>query len=93
MPILLKRAAKTLSVGAASMLALSAHADTVIKEETLSFAKCLDVIAITSGQISIEPRVTADRKNLKIVEYDLEDGILMISCDGKKQLVRISSKQ
>ena len=92
MPILLKRAAKTLSFGAASLLALSAHADTVIKEETLSFAKCLDVIAITSEQISIEPRVTADRKNLKIVEYDLEDGILMISCDGKKQLVRISSK-
>lgn len=92
MPILLKRAAKTLSIGTASLLALSAHADTVIKEETLSFAKCLDVIVITSEQISIEPRVTADRKNLKIVEYDLEDGILMISCDGKKQLVRISSK-
>ena len=93
MPILSKSAAKTFSIGFASLLALSAHADTVIKEETLSFAKCLDVIAITSGQISIEPRVTADRKNLKIVEYDLEDGILMISCDGKKQLVRISSKQ
>ena len=92
MPISLKRTAKTLSIGVASLLALSAHADTLIKEETLSFAKCLDVIAITSEQISIEPRVTVDRKNLKIVEYDLEDGILMISCDGKKQLVRISSK-
>ena len=92
MPILLKRTAKIFSIGVASLLALSAHADTLIKEEALSFAKCLDVIAITSEQISIEPRVTADRKNLKIVEYDLEDGILIISCDGKKQLVRISSK-
>ena len=68
------------------------EAEAVIKVDTLSFEKYLDVIATTSTQIAIEPRLSADRKNLKIVEYDLVDGIWLILCDGKKQCVRVSSK-
>ena len=64
----------------------------MIKEDTLSFEKCLDVIATTSVQIAMEPRVSAEPNSLKIVEYDLADGTLLILCDGKKERVRISSK-
>ena len=78
--------------GVVCLITTPPSAETVIKEETLSFEKCLDVIATTSAQIAMEPRVTADRKNLKIVEYDLADGTLLILCDGKKELVRILSK-
>ena len=92
MPNLLQRSAICFSLGFVCLIAFPLSAETVIKEETLSFEKCLDVIATTSEQIAIEPRVTADRKNLKIVEYDLADGTLLILCDGKKQRVRISSK-
>ena len=89
---LLQRSAICFSFGVLCLIAFPLSAETVIKEETLSFEKCLDVIATTSAQIATEPRVTADRKNLKIVEYDLADGTLLILCDGKKERVRISSK-
>ena len=92
MPNLLQRSAICFSLGVVSLIAAPLKAETVIKEETLSFEKCLDVIATTSEQIAIEPRVTADRKHLKMVEYDLADGTLLILCDGKKERVRISSK-
>ena len=78
--------------GVISLITTPLKAEAVIKVDTLSFEKCLDVIATTSTQIAIEPRVSADRKNLKIVEYDLVDGIWLILCDGKKQCVRVSSK-
>ena len=92
MPNLLQRSAICFSLGVVCLIAAPLKAETVIKEETLSFEQCLDVIATTSAQIAIEPRVTADRKNLKMVEYDLADGTLLILCDGKKERVRISSK-
>lgn len=92
MPNLLQRSAICFSLGVVCLIAAPLTAETVIKEETLSFEKCLDVIATTSAQIAIEPRVTADRKHLKIVEYDLADGTLLILCDGKNERVRISSK-
>ena len=92
MPNLLQRSAICFSLGVVCLIAAPLKAETVIKEETLSFERCLDVIATASAQIAIEPRVTADRKNLKIVEYDLADGTLLILCDGKKERVRISSK-
>ena len=92
MPNLLQRSATCFSLGVLCLIAFPLSAETVIKEETLSFEKCLDVIATTSAQTALEPRVTADRKNLKIVEYDLADGTLLILCDGKKERVRISSK-
>ena len=81
-----------ISLEVVCLIAAPLEAETVIKEDTLSFEKCLDVIATTSTQIAIEPRVSADRKNLKIVEYDLVDGIWLILCDAKKQCVRVSSK-
>ena len=92
MPNLLQRSATCFSLGVVCLIADPLSAETVIKEETLSFEKCLGVIATTSAQIAIEPRVTADRKNFKIVEYGLADGTLQILCDGKKERVRISSK-
>ena len=69
-----------------------AGAEVLIKKETLSFEKCLTVIEMTSEQVAITPRLTADTANLRIAEYDLTDGILMIRCDKKKKEVRISSK-
>ena len=93
MPNLLQRSATCFSLGVICLITAPLSAQTVIKEDRLSFEKCLDVIATTSAQIAMEPRVTADRKNLKMVEYDLADGTLLILCDGKKQRVRISSKE
>lgn len=75
-----------------SIFPTEARAENLIKEETLSFEKCLSVIEATSKQIAMTPRVTAETAHLKIVEYDVADGILSIRCDRKKQRVRITSK-
>ena len=74
------------------MLCTTVQAEKLIKEETLSFEKCLSVIESTSKHIVMLPRVTADTSKLKIVEFDLADGILSIRCDRNKHLVRITSK-
>ena len=74
------------------MFCTNVQAEKLIKEETLSFEKCLSVIETTSKHIVMLPRVTADTSKLKIVEFDLADGILSIRCDRKKHLVRITSK-
>ena len=52
MPNLLQRSAICISLGVVCLIADPLSAETVIKEETLSFEKCLDVIATTSGQIA-----------------------------------------
>ena len=78
-----KRSAMCIGLGVVCLIAASLKAKTVIKGGTLSFEKCLDVIATTSAQTAMEPRVTADRKHFKIVEYDLADGALLIFCDGR----------
>ena len=81
------------SFGVVCLITAPLKAETVIKVDILSFEKCLDVIATTLAQTAMEPRVSAEPNNLKIVEYDLADGTLLILCDGKKERVRISSKE
>ena len=78
--------------GVVCLITAPLKAETVIKVDTLSFEKCLDVIAAISAQTAMELRVSAEPNSLKIVEYDLADGTLLILCDGKKERVRISSK-
>ena len=78
--------------GVVCLITAPLEAEAVIKVDTLSFEKCLDVIAAISAQTAMELRVSAEPNNLKIVEYDLADGTLLILCDGKKERVRISSK-
>lgn len=75
-----------------SSLAWSATAQTVIKQDTLSFEGCLKVIEITSEQIGAPPKVKVDADNRRVAEFLAPDGTVVIECDRETEQVTVSIK-
>ena len=75
-----------------SSLAWSATAQTVIKQDTLSFEGCLKVIEITAEQIGAPPKVKVDFDNRRVAEFMAPDGTVVIECDGETEQVTVSIK-
>ncbi len=69
-----------------------ANAMQIIQKETLSFEKCLEVIKTATDKLDLIPRLTKDDANEKIAIFKLNDGILIISCDGNKKEIVVSSE-
>ena len=67
-------------------------ADTVVKEETVSFEACLKIIAVTSDQIGLEPLLIVDDEQSRTAEFRAPDGTVVIACDGKEKKVTVSIK-
>ena len=75
-----------------SSLAWSATAQTVIKQDTLSFEGCLKVIEITAEQIGAPPKVKVDDDDRRVAEFMAPDGTVVIECDGETEQVTVSIK-
>ena len=75
-----------------SSLAWSATAQTVIKQDTLSFEGCLKVIEITAEQIGAPPKVKVDFDNRRVAEFMAPDGTVVIECDGDTKQVIVYIK-
>ena len=67
-------------------------AETVIKQETVSFEGCLKVIEMTSEQSGLSPQLTIDTSDRRVAEFKAPDGVLLITCDRSAKTVTISSK-
>jgi len=67
-------------------------ADTVVKEETVSFEDCLKIIAITADQTGLPPSITVDEEKSRTAEFSAPDGTVVIACDGKAKKVIVSIK-
>ena len=67
-------------------------ANTVVKEETVSFEACLKIIAVTSDQIGLEPLLTVDDQQSRTAEFRAPDGTVVIACDGKAKKVTVFIK-
>ena len=65
-------------------------ADTVVKEETVSFEACLKIIAVTSDQIGLEPLLTVDEEQFQTAEFRVPDGTVSITCDGQAKKVIVA---
>ena len=67
-------------------------AETVIKQETVSFEGCLKVIEMTSEQSGLSPQLTIDTSDRRVAEFKAPDGVLLITCDRSAKTVTISTK-
>lgn len=63
----------------------------IIKEETISFDKCLEVIKTSENKLSIAPKITDLSGEKRIAVFTLSDGSLAITCDGAKSKIIVST--
>ena len=83
---------KILTLTVVSMMPSFAMAETVVKEETVSFEACLKIISVTSDQIGLEPLLTVDEEQSQTAEFRAPDGTVVITCDGQAKKVTVSIK-
>ena len=83
---------KVLTLTVISTLPSFAAAETVVKEETVSFEACLKIISVTSDQIGLEPLLTVDEEQSQTAEFREPDGTVVIACDGRAKKVTVSIK-
>ena len=83
---------KVLTLTVLSILPGFAVAETVVKEETVSFEACLKIISVTSDQIGLEPLLTVDEEQSQAAEFRAPDGTVVIACDGQAKKVTVSIK-
>ena len=75
-----------------SMVSLPMAEEKIIKQEKMSYEKCLKVIEISQDKLSIAPKVNDLSSSKRIAVFELVDGTLTISCDGEEGIVEVSTK-
>lgn len=65
--------------------------ENIIKEEKISFEKCLQVIETSENKLSIAPEISQVSDQKRVAVFTLVDGTLSITCDGLKGLVTVST--
>ena len=63
----------------------------IIKQESITFEKCLAVITTSEGKLSIEPDISDVSDQKRVAVFQLMDGTLTITCDGVKGTVTVST--
>ena len=67
-------------------------AETIVKQETVSFEGCLKVIQVTADQIGLTPKLAVDTDALRVAEFSAPDGTVVITCDRDAKQVTVSIK-
>ena len=67
-------------------------AETIVKQETVSFEGCLKVIQVTADQIGLAPKLAVDTDALRVAEFGAPDGTVVIKCDRDAKQVTVSIK-
>tara|TARA_B100001564_G_C20601331_1_gene652859 strand:+ start:300 stop:605 length:306 start_codon:yes stop_codon:yes gene_type:complete len=60
-----------------------ASGKTLLNKETMNFKTCTKVIETSALKLSSKPILLEEAEDVKIVEFKLEDGSLVITCRGK----------
>ena len=69
----------------------AAAEETIIQQEKISFAKCLNVITTSQSKLSLAPKITDVSAQMRIAVFMLVDGELTIKCDGQKNKITVST--
>ena len=76
------------------VIVLSFHVgakETIIRQENISFEKCLKVITTSQDKLSVAPKITDGSDQKRIAVFTLVDGTLTITCDGIEGKVTVST--
>ena len=65
--------------------------ETIIKQEKISFEKCLKVITTSQDKLSIAPEINNVSDEKRVAVFTLFDGTLTITCDGEGGSVTVST--
>ena len=65
--------------------------ETIIKQEKISFEKCLNVITTSQDKLSVAPEINDVADQKRIAVFTLIDGTLTITCDGEEGIVTVST--
>ena len=63
----------------------------IIKQEKISFERCLKVIATSQQKLEINPEINDVPNQRRTAVFALIDGTLKITCDGDKGIVTVST--
>ena len=77
---------------ACNIASTNAWAQNIIQQEKMSYEKCLKVIETSEKKLSITPKISDVTEKNRIAVFSLSDGSLTITCDGKNELVIVSTK-
>ena len=90
----MKKFQKQVSFAGFMVLAVSSHVgaeETIIKQEKLSFEKCIKVITTSQDKLSLAPEITDVSDQKRVAVFPLVDGTLTITCDGIEGNVTVST--
>ena len=65
--------------------------ETIIKQEQLSFERCLQVITTSQDKLSVAPEITEVSDQKRVAVFALADGTLTITCSGVKREITVST--
>jgi hypothetical protein len=66
---------------------------TIIKQEKISYEKCLKVITTSEDKLSIAPEIEDVSDQKRVAVFTLVDGTLTITCDGIEGEVTVSTNK
>ena len=78
-----------LAFGLALFYFSNATAETIIKEEKMSFETCLKVIETSENKLSVKSEISKAPGQKRIALFKLTDGTLKIICDGGKSSIKV----
>ena len=64
----------------------------IIKQEKITFEKCLKVIKTSEDKLSVAPDIEDISAMKRVAVFTLIDGTLTIACDGEEGNVTVSTK-
>ena len=64
----------------------------IVKQEDITFEKCLKVITTSESKLSIAPSIEKSSDQKRVAIFLLTDGTLTIACDKKAGTVTVSTK-
>ena len=63
----------------------------VIQKEKMSFERCLEVVKVSADKLQIVPEIPKLSEQDHIAVFSLTDGKLSINCDGKNEMVIVTT--
>lgn len=72
-----------------TMFSTSMAEEKIIKQEAISFDKCLNVITVSEDKLSIAPEILDVSDQKRVAIFALVDGSLTIECDGLEGKVTV----
>lgn len=74
-----------------SLVGVAYAEEKILQKEEMSFELCIKVIAMSADKLLNTPDISNPNDKKRVASFKLVDGVLKITCDGKQNLMVVSS--